>query len=356
MNRIPECFRNCSNVSFAALNSSSGFVSYFDETFSHEKLNRLIVLKGGPGTGKSTLLKTAAKRLEEGGESVEYYLCSSDESSLDGVLFPERKIAIVDGTAPHTVEARYPMVFEEFFDTARFLNREKLSEKRENVFDLTREKRACYARAYHLLKMAGEVERQGHEQISTALNRGKMQAAAERFFFRRLKGAAHGEILHRQITAFGGSGKIHTDSFSTGATAIYTIGSFWGAGREFLSCLLSLAQKHGVCAGVSYDPLCPTLPESLFFAERNVLVCIGEETEGAEKINMLRFLSAEVLRRRRNHLRLLKQCSDALISESEAAFEDARAIHAQLEEIYVEAMDFEGLNEMWEETFAGFFR
>ena len=54
---------------FAAANTSSGFVSFFDRLFDPKTLKKIYILKGGPGVGKSTLMKNAAKAAEKKGYS-----------------------------------------------------------------------------------------------------------------------------------------------------------------------------------------------------------------------------------------------------------------------------------------------
>ena len=46
---------------FAAANSAYGFHNSFCEIFSPDKLQRVYIIKGGPGTGKSYLMKNIAK-------------------------------------------------------------------------------------------------------------------------------------------------------------------------------------------------------------------------------------------------------------------------------------------------------
>ena len=45
---------------FAAVNSSRGFISFFDNIFAGR--DRLYIIKGGPGTGKSTLCERLQMR------------------------------------------------------------------------------------------------------------------------------------------------------------------------------------------------------------------------------------------------------------------------------------------------------
>ena len=57
---MKESNRNYLRKYFAAANTYTGFISYFDTVFDPEKFSRLYVLKGGPGTGKSSFMKKIA--------------------------------------------------------------------------------------------------------------------------------------------------------------------------------------------------------------------------------------------------------------------------------------------------------
>ena len=86
---------------FLGANSGRGFQSLFPQFCAPEQYDDLLILKGGPGAGKSTMMKKIGAALEEEGETVEYLFCSGDPDSLDGVHIPRLRTAIVDGTAPH---------------------------------------------------------------------------------------------------------------------------------------------------------------------------------------------------------------------------------------------------------------
>ena len=86
---------------FLGANSGQGFQNLFPRFCRPEDHYDLIVLKGGPGVGKSTMMRRIGKAMEDRGEDVEYLYCSGDPGSLDGVHIPRIRTAIVDGTAPH---------------------------------------------------------------------------------------------------------------------------------------------------------------------------------------------------------------------------------------------------------------
>ena len=90
---------------FAAANSEHGFENHFPALFSAGAgADALYIVKGGPGTGKSGLMRRVARRAGEAGWQVVFLLCSSDPASLDGLLLtaPDgRTVGMLDGTAPH---------------------------------------------------------------------------------------------------------------------------------------------------------------------------------------------------------------------------------------------------------------
>ena len=86
---------------FAGANSGEGFQNLFPEMVDLEDTYDLMVLKGGPGVGKNTFMREIGRTMEDAGTPVEYLWCSGDPDSLDGVVLPELRCAVVDGTAPH---------------------------------------------------------------------------------------------------------------------------------------------------------------------------------------------------------------------------------------------------------------
>lgn len=86
---------------FAGANSGDGFQNLFHELTPLEDTYDFMVLKGGPGVGKNTFMREIGRTMEQAGTPVEYLWCSGDPDSLDGVVLPELRCAIADGTSPH---------------------------------------------------------------------------------------------------------------------------------------------------------------------------------------------------------------------------------------------------------------
>lgn len=86
---------------YLGANAPSGFYSLYDQLIDPDQAQDVMILKGGPGCGKSSLMRKVGAAMEERGLTVEYIQCSGDPDSLDAVVIPALATAIVDGTAPH---------------------------------------------------------------------------------------------------------------------------------------------------------------------------------------------------------------------------------------------------------------
>ncbi|NYF23422.1 hypothetical protein [Sporosarcina sp. JAI121] len=71
-------------------------------------LKRRILIKGLPGTGKSTLMKSLGAEAEMRGFDVQYGWCGLDPAGVDLVLFPELSVCLLDSTNPHVYDAELP--------------------------------------------------------------------------------------------------------------------------------------------------------------------------------------------------------------------------------------------------------
>ena len=67
---------------YLGANSPTGFYSLYDQLLEPEQAETIYILKGGPGCGKSSLMRRVAQAMEEKGASVEYIACSGDPDSL----------------------------------------------------------------------------------------------------------------------------------------------------------------------------------------------------------------------------------------------------------------------------------
>ena len=96
----------CTRHLFLGSNTAAGFVGFYEALRGAAR--RTVILKGGPGVGKSTLMGSVGKHYERLGMETAYYHCSGDPDSLDAVAVPDAGFLVMDGTAPHIVDPACP--------------------------------------------------------------------------------------------------------------------------------------------------------------------------------------------------------------------------------------------------------
>lgn len=147
---------------YAGGNTAKGFVHFFESNF--QELERLFILKGGPGTGKSSLIKSIGHEWKLLGYDLEWIHCSSDVGSMDAVIIPKLKAGIVDGTNPHVIEPSVPGVIDDYVNFGEAWNRQKLLRTKDEILSLTKKVKDGYQRAYQLFAL-GLMEHDELEKI-----------------------------------------------------------------------------------------------------------------------------------------------------------------------------------------------
>lgn len=144
---------------YAGSNSSLGFYSRYEETF--KGLQYVFILKGGPGTGKSTLIRNVGNAFIERGYAIEFLHCPSDNDALDGVIIPLLEAGIVNGTAPHVIDPKYPNAVENIVNLGDFCDNRKLAGYKEEIIALTDKVTEAFSKAYESYAKA----REAHDEL-----------------------------------------------------------------------------------------------------------------------------------------------------------------------------------------------
>jgi len=322
---------------FASANSTKGFVNFFPAVFGG--CRRLYVVLGGPGTGKSRFLRDVAAR----GHEVEYYYCSSDADSLDGVLI-DGHVGLLDGTAPHTWKLTSVGAFEQVVNLGEFWDARLLSANRAEIDALSREKGACYAQAYAFLSAIGEAERGIGARLEDALERDKLRRAASRLL-RGVTGDGKGTRRIGLVSALGMKGEAHFDTYESEKYA-FAISDHMGTAWLLLGELERLCLERGISTRVAPSPLFPDRLEALELTGAETSFFIGE---GEDAISMKKFFRADKLRAMRPILRATREVQARLRDFALEALSRAASAHFALEDIYSSTMDFAAKEQFTEE-------
>lgn len=333
---------------FASANSGSGFVSFYPEVFGGKNIEKRYLIKGGPGTGKSTLMRKIAQMAEKNGFYTERYRCSSDPESLDGVII-DRRVAMIDATAPHAVEATVVGAKDELVDLGAFLDTDGLRGCRERIEEITRAKAKEYAACYTLLCAAKDISRAEKMLFSEHFKTRKMLLYAKNAARQIKKGEGY-SVRVGLCRAIGMSGEVRLCSYESMAERIWWIKDIGGGGAMLLKMLIAEAQKKRSPVYVSYCPLEPDEPDALLFTDTKTAFVIGEGyVEGKENrhldikrfVELSRAQTADLGRSLREH----EGAKNAVMSLAHGSLTRAGEYHFLLEDIYSSYVDFCALND-----------
>ena len=341
--------------SFMGANSPLGFCSFFEDIYNPYKNHHPYIIKGGPGTGKSTLMKKVARIAQEKGFDTELIYCSSDPKSLDGVIVRDLDLSLIDGTSPHVLEPRFPGAVENIVNTGDFWDKKKLSEKSDKIRSLTLENSIHHRRSARYLAAAGAVNEENIRIAHSFIREDKINGFALRFASRELpkkKGAPVGRRTRRFISGITPEGIVFlNDTVSALATRIIGISDEYGAVSPLLCQRIGdAAIKNG------YDVIfcqCPMKPkgdcEHIIIPEISLaLITLKKEhpvTLSCDRIIHSGRFMHEGAEAYRQQIRWSKKICSHLIGESINSLKNAKAVHDKLEKEYIEAMDFDALND-----------
>ncbi len=351
---------------FAGGNTVCGFYSLFN--YIHTQIDgRIIVIKGGPGTGKSTFMKEIGKRAMEHGFDIEQFYCSSDPSSLDGLTIPSLNLTIIDGTAPHVVDPVYPGARDEIINLGNFWDTYLLQQHKEEITAIIQQGKTIYPQAYQYLKEASVVMEKLRYLMSLSLDSSGLSQMSH-----SLLGELAAElppakkeptVRHLFAGAISSEGLINFyPSILADCTTLYLLTGDPGTGKSYL-----LQQIYDTVRRAGHDLeayRCPFEPERLDAVVIPVLQTAFVKGNHPHSFSLpaTQKLQSQLTLSLNKHTRLSSLRSTAaertenmerfwfLLGKAIEKFQQAKKNHQKLEEYYIPAMDFNKIDSLQEET------
>ena len=326
------------NNYFAAANGYEGFRSYFDSVFNQKAYNRLYVLKGGPGTGKSSLMKRICSVFAKKDCSCEVIRCSSDPDSLDGLIIKKngKKIGILDGTAPHETDAKIPGAVDEIVNLGTAWSTEELIKNRENIEKINLRKSHHYRSAYEYLSLAGCFDEHIRKIVKEAYIGDDSNLINDILFDIKHKRQGRNNTV-RLISSYGKDGYKQIDikkSYNKGIS----ISGAYGSEFIFLDNLKRAVEEKKIEHIRFPSPFSDTLTEAIYINDSNTLVSILDAFENTADTSV--FLNDKILNINKECLSYYFNCRENLLQRAKNEFSLASKAHFELEAIYSPSMNF----------------
>lgn len=334
---------------FLGANAPTGFYSLYDQLIDPAEAEDVYILKGGPGCGKSSLMRRVGSALEERGLAAEYILCSGDPDSLDAVIFPALKSAIVDGTAPHVVEPKYPGAAERYVNLGECYNRGALARIKPEIIACAAGCKGCYTRAYRCLNAAAQIGEDTRALLVSPALEAKAAKRVKGILAREVKKGAGepGRAVQRFLGATTCQGPLCCfDTADALCRRIYELSDTCGLAHAMLTHLAAGAMAAGCDVIVCPSPMNPERMEHLLIPSLSLgfvssTPALPYPRRPYRRVRLDAMADPEVLRRNRARLRFSRKVSAALAEEAVESLAQAKAAHDELEALYNPHVDFE---------------
>lgn len=321
---------------FAGGNTCKGFFSCFDSILPPESRKRMYFIKGGPGVGKSTLMKQFAAAAEAKGQEVSCFHCSSDPDSLDGVSLPRLGIGMMDGTAPHVYDPVIPGARDTLLSLGDFLDEDALSAHTGEIRRIQEEISARFARCYRYLAAAESV----FAASFVAEDEDKAAQVADDWVKQLPLRGGRGRVRRLFASAYTPKGRIDATDFGSMERRVTLDCPFGARPAQLMQTLSRRAAARGLDVIELLDPLNPDYIAHLMIPAHGVAFTTGQRTPHAagEWLDAEAVFDTGAIHEKENAFD--RNAFELLIQRAVEQLTAAKALHDDLEAYYVKHMDF----------------
>ncbi len=349
---------------FPGANTPGGFYSFY-EYVTRPDANRVMIIKGGPGVGKSTFMRKIGQRLVDMGYDVEFCCCSSDNDSLDGVVVHDLGLALIDGTAPHVVDPKNPGAVDEIVNLGEFWNEKALKASRREIVNANREVSRLFERAFRYLEEAKVIHDDWEACYTEALDFGYTNCMAEEvrrdILQNRPVSPVPGGVRRLFASAISPDGPVHyLDTIVGRLPRRYIVKGEPGTGKSTLIGKVGdAAIERGLDVEFYHCPLDPSKVDHVVIPAFGVAVLSGSwphildaSKELDRTIEMKVALDREMVARYQDIIASSRERFHEALRRATEFLHRAKLVHDEMQAYYVRSMDFAAIDRLGERIFA----
>jgi hypothetical protein len=275
-----------------------------------------------------------AEAFRQAGGDVEYYYCSSDPTSLDGIFAScgGYNVAVIDGTAPHAEDISTPGTKDNLIDLGRFWNVSELREAENSIAELAAKKSRAYAMAYRLLAAYGGLMEAADELATKAVDFDLISDQCARL----AENIPREKLLRTPLSAVGMRGAVSFDSFAEAADFSFAItdSRSYGIAHLFFGELVGRIGGRAAPHPVLQGRYCAILADGVAVVEKSSSETVGCAIDASE------FVDRSVYLINRERIDRLRTLADSALNEAFGFFAEAGEAHMNIEKIFSAAMNF----------------
>lgn len=348
---------------FPGGNTGIGFHSFFNHIAGPE-IDRVHVIKGGPGTGKSTLMKNIAEAVISKGYDIEFHHCASDNNSLDGLVIPALKVAFLDGMRPHLYDPQFPGAVDEILNLGDYWNSVGIRAHAQAIMDAAEEGSRLFRSAYRYLGAARQIHQNWEEKIKEMQDWGWINQESHKLckdiLGNRSIAMSPGRQRHLFASAFTPEGpKSYVETLIGSGTRQIVIKGQPGTGKStLLTKIATAAGERGYYVENYHSPIDPAKLQHVLIPELDTILATSTELfpyapeREYAAISLDYGLNRDRMNRHHTELEADRQTFLQLLNTGIGLIKKAREAHLEVERFYVANMDFAALDGLQERLLA----
>lgn len=335
-----------------ASNTSDGFVS-----FSHNFLRdaeRVYILKGGPGCGKSTFLKRIGEDILKEDFSVDFINSPSDANSIDGIFIHDIRVAIVNGTAPGVIDPKYPGAIDRLLDFGEYWDIDYLRNNKDEIKRYTDEIESNYKELFKYLRNAKLVHDRWEKEYLKGMDFKKAEEITKSLIENLIEEGkeSRGKEFHRFSGAMTPQGNINFYEILTeGIKNRYIVKGRPGTGKSTMTRKIA---KAALEAGYDVEYYhCAFDPESIDMIIIPVLSFaildgtaphVVDPDEKDYLVDMFECIDTNIVHEQEEPFKSIEIEYANEISDAKKVYTRIKELNDKLENYYVNATDFNDVN------------
>ena len=337
-----RCFFGC--------NAGSGFHTFFNFLPRLERA-RIIIVKGGPGTGKSTFISAVGETFAQQGYDLEYQHCSLDPQSYDAVVVPALKAVVTAATGHHVFDPKNPGAVDEILNLGDHWDTERIRQHSKEIIEINQEAERLFRKAFRVLNAARQfltnvedihIAHQDPRELSTVTECIIAEALLHS------NSEMYGAERHAYISSNTPEGAIHNiASLLRPETTALAVKGEAGMGRtKILAGVAEKAKLLGFDVEYYHRPIDHYLLDHVHIPALNLLVTTQPDELPTQVIEESFTLQGKKTKRQTE---LQDEISENVtryeqtLSLAMQTLAQIKAEHGVLEKYYIDSMDFDGV-------------
>lgn len=338
--------------------SPIGFQGYYARSLPPVGEGRAVLIKAGPGCGKSHMMRRLAEQLMLKGHNVHIIHCSADPSSLDGVICPELSLTVLDATAPHSLEPVLPQAHEDVISLYDALDEAALHQHCQELQLLHGKHKNTVERATRYLAAASSLlqDRARTAQCCTDLAKARALSVSLSHRYLPVKKQKAAKEWMRTLSAITPGGvTFYQDTIRALCGEIIILDDAFGPSSGVLLAHLrreALAKGHALitcwCAMQPRDKIDHLILPELGIAFVTSAPFHTLQPRGDRVIHASRFMNRNGLHSRKARLKFDLRAAKELVREAGQLLAEAQTYHQEAEAFYTSSMDFSSVDSAYE--------